>query len=89
MAVGLDIWNQSRCLNIFDGQLCAGGEKGKDSCRGDSGGPLMQFSRKLQKWYAVGIVSYGPTMCGMKNQPGIYTRVPYYLDWIKEKMRSL
>lgn len=41
---------------------------GQDSCRGDSGGPLMAIDDitipTLAYYYAVGIVSFGPTPCG-------------------------
>ncbi|XP_063368727.1 trypsin-like [Cydia amplana] len=54
-------------------QICAG-NKGHDSCVGDSGGPLT--------WYniQVGIVSYGRG-CGQPNG-AVYVRVNSYLDWI-------
>ncbi|CAG0921520.1 unnamed protein product [Notodromas monacha] len=43
--------------------LCAGGEGDQDSCRGDSGGPLM-FLSPDQVTYLAGIVSYGTQRCG-------------------------
>lgn len=72
-------------VRLSEGQLCAGGDRGKDSCRGDSGGPLM--SLKTNNWYAAGIVSFGPTPCGYENWPGIYTRVSQYMDWIVGKLK--
>ncbi|XP_055595733.1 CLIP domain-containing serine protease B15-like [Uranotaenia lowii] len=63
-------------------QLCVGGEEGKDSCKGDSGGPLMRFVNGI--WFQVGVVSYGFKFCGTEGVPGIYTNVVKYLDWIKE-----
>nr|Q8AY79.1 RecName: Full=Beta-fibrinogenase stejnefibrase-2; AltName: Full=Snake venom serine protease; Short=SVSP; Flags: Precursor [Trimeresurus stejnegeri]AAN52349.1 stejnefibrase 2 [Trimeresurus stejnegeri] len=58
--------------------LCAGiVEGGKDTCGGDSGGPLIcngQFH---------GIVSYGGHPCGQSLKPGIYTKVFDYNDWMK------
>ncbi|XP_017081642.1 melanization protease 1 [Drosophila eugracilis] len=71
-------------------QLCAGGMEGVDSCRGDSGGPLLleDFSNGYSNYYIAGVVSYGPTPCGLKGWPGVYTRVAAYLDWIENNVRS-
>nr|UVJ66758.1 kallikrein-like serine protease [Trimeresurus gracilis] len=58
--------------------LCAGILKGgKDTCGGDSGGPLIcngQFQ---------GIVSWGGHPCGQRLKPGVYTKVFDYTDWIQ------
>lgn len=75
-------------VRLGAGQLCAGGEKDRDSCRGDSGGPLMAVDKTGNPfWYAVGVVSFGPTPCGLRNYPGVYTRVSEYVDWVKLNMR--
>ncbi|CAG9769232.1 unnamed protein product [Ceutorhynchus assimilis] len=70
-------------LEINESQICAGGEKSKDSCNGDSGGPLMITNGTHH--FASGLVSYG-VGCGMQNWPGVYTSVPYYVNWIKKHM---
>lgn len=49
--------------------ICAG-EFGRDSCNGDSGGPMV--SGGLQ----IGIVSWGATNCG-GNAPGVYASVSH------------
>ncbi|EDV93167.1 GH18418 [Drosophila grimshawi] len=67
-------------------QLCAGGERDKDTCAGDSGGPLMYFDRQHSRWVAYGIVSYGFTQCGAG--PGVYTSVLSYLSWIESIIKS-
>ncbi|KAK9869223.1 hypothetical protein WA026_002974 [Henosepilachna vigintioctopunctata] len=75
---------------LSEQQLCAGGEKNKDSCKGDSGGPLMTISIDEYGdaiWYAVGIVSYGPDPCGTPGWPGVYTRVSKYMGWILRNMK--
>lgn len=67
--------------------LCAGvPEGGRDSCYGDSGGPL--FVEGPNGPVEVGIVSWGAgpedadAACGFANAYGVYTRVANYRDWI-------
>lgn len=70
--------------------MCAGGDKGKDSCRGDSGGPLMTSLSDTKRdvhVYVIGIVSFGPSPCGMPGWPGIYTNVAKYSQWIVNKLQ--
>lgn len=68
---------------ITSRQFCAGGVRGMDACRGDSGGPALNF--QFGVWYVEGIVSYGKR-CGMKDWPGVYTKVVHYLNWIERKL---
>ncbi|CAD0261135.1 serine protease [Pseudomonas umsongensis] len=58
--------------------ICAGGG-GKDSCKGDSGGPL--YVRGGSKITQVGVVSFGR---GCGEGPGVYTGVSAYMDWISK-----
>lgn len=69
-------------------QFCAGGEDGIDTCRGDSGGPLMVESKIDNKWIIYGIVSHGPSKCGSKGLPGIYTNVSFFSTWIIRKITT-
>ncbi|XP_026744180.1 serine protease snake-like [Trichoplusia ni] len=65
-------------------QMCYGDpESPKDTCEGDSGGPL-QITSILSKCLhsVVGVTSYGRA-CGTTADAGMYTRVRYYLPWIE------
>ncbi|XP_054164878.1 venom peptide isomerase heavy chain-like [Oppia nitens] len=66
--LGVTIWNSQMCTWL----------KGHDTCEGDSGGPAFQFSGG--RAHLLGIVSFGME-CADAN-PGVYTQVSYYLDWI-------
>nr|ABG67960.1 prophenoloxidase activating enzyme III [Callinectes sapidus] len=66
--------------------LCAGGE-GKDTCKGDSGGPLMLGNRFETKRFVVGITSLGPTVCGRQSTQALYTNVHFYVPWILQTLR--
>lgn len=66
---------------IDQSQYCAHDPIGsQDSCKGDSGGPLQTIRSYSKLPKVVGIVSFG-IGCG-QGQPGIYTRVAHYIDWI-------
>lgn len=66
---------------LSPGFLCAGGEPGKDACKGDGGGPLVcEFDGR---YVLAGIVSWG-IGCGLPNVPGVYVRTSEYLDWIND-----
>ncbi|XP_028967071.1 serine proteinase stubble [Galendromus occidentalis] len=64
--------------------ICAGMPSGgKDSCEGDSGGPLVLKDEESGQWNLIGIISWG-IGCAMPNQPGVYTRITKFADWIKQ-----
>ncbi|XP_044765126.1 proclotting enzyme-like [Coccinella septempunctata] len=90
--VNIPIWRNSDCRlkyghaapgGIVDHMLCAG-QAAKDSCSGDSGGPLMVNTG--HKWTQVGIVSWG-IGCGKGQYPGVYTRVEKFLPWINKNLK--
>jgi trypsin len=64
--------------------ICAGYPDGqKDSCNGDSGGPLFAFEKNI--FTLVGVVSFGDE-CAKPGFPGVYTRITSVVDYIKENM---
>lgn len=62
------------------GKLCAVGRDLGGPCPGDSGSPLIVYTHQHGP-QLVGIVSNGAESC-MGGLPGIFTRVPHYMDWI-------
>ena len=69
------------------GIICAGGQKNRDGCKGDSGSALMVKNRKNGTVVQVGLMSGGGAdECGTEGAPSYYTRVTYYLKWILDNI---
>lgn len=93
MEVTVRIWDNAECKStygpaapggIMSHMLCAG-QKGKDSCSGDSGGPMVVGTGST--WTQIGVVSWG-IGCGKSHYPGVYTRVTAVKDWIDRIVRD-
>ncbi|CBY32375.1 unnamed protein product [Oikopleura dioica] len=89
---GVPILDHQTCVNWYresgvsflekQSYLCAGYlHGGTDSCRGDSGGPLIcvENNRPVLR----GVTSWG-IGCAEKKRPGVYARVSSYREWIDE-----
>jgi secreted trypsin-like serine protease len=61
---------------VHPGVFCAV-DPDRKTCRGDSGGPVVDALGNI-----VGIVSWGKKQCTGDGQPGVYTRVAAYSEWI-------
>eukprot|EP00521_Asterionellopsis_glacialis_P006687 CAMPEP_0195287614 /NCGR_PEP_ID=MMETSP0707-20130614/4599_1 /TAXON_ID=33640 /ORGANISM="Asterionellopsis glacialis, Strain CCMP134" /LENGTH=271 /DNA_ID=CAMNT_0040347381 /DNA_START=575 /DNA_END=1390 /DNA_ORIENTATION=+ len=63
--------------------FCAGYQQGngfvRDTCFGDSGGPVLAASTEEQ----VGIVSWG-VGCAKPQYPGVYVKVGRFYEWIED-----
>jgi secreted trypsin-like serine protease len=93
MEVSIPVVDQDVCeeamINTFTGEtyitdnmLCAGEkEGGKDSCTGDSGGPLAVYDDA--QWKLLGIVSWGDG-CARENYYGVYTNVGNFNSFISQ-----
>ncbi len=68
-----------------DGVFCAG-TAGKDSCSGDSGGPV--FFRTNHGLTQMGVVSWGDG-CGRSDKPGVYTKLSAFDTWLNDQQLGL
>ena len=93
MQVNLMVFEEATCAAVPEyngflgaGVICAGSaDPGRDSCNGDSGGPLTRAEGRER--VLVGLVSWGKG-CGLAAVPGIYTDVTSYRKWIGDAMAS-
>eukprot|EP00091_Calanus_sinicus_P014287 TRINITY_DN3174_c0_g1_i1.p1 TRINITY_DN3174_c0_g1~~TRINITY_DN3174_c0_g1_i1.p1 ORF type:complete len:172 (+),score=41.18 TRINITY_DN3174_c0_g1_i1:307-822(+) len=65
--------------------ICAGGQKGIDTCKGDGGSPLT-CKQPQGPWFQAGIVSWG-IGCGENNTPAVYANVAQASCWIDNAVR--
>ncbi|XP_020279733.1 venom prothrombin activator vestarin-D2 isoform X2 [Pseudomyrmex gracilis] len=75
---------------ITNNMFCAGYHQGrKDSCAGDSGGPLLckDPEKPDRPWTIFGITSFGEG-CGKRGKFGIYVKIPNYVRWITRVIKQ-
>jgi len=88
MAVEVGYVPEKKCSKLMDSwditdeMLCFGGDGVRDSCGGDSGGPIIVENT------LVGVVSWG-YKCAEPDHPGIYSSTSYHYNWIKEHVGDL
>ncbi|XP_012883186.1 PREDICTED: kallikrein-2-like [Dipodomys ordii] len=84
--VDLRLFSNGICEEVYSEKvtefmLCAGRLKGgKDTCIGDSGGPLI-CNGMLQ-----GLTSWGGDPCALPRRPALYTKLMPYRKWIEDIM---
>ncbi|CAO1424776.1 unnamed protein product [Diamesa serratosioi] len=97
--VDMTVLDHEKCTEMFrktrlgkhyilnESLICAGGEPGKDTCKGDGGSPLVcPIPGNEGHFYQAGIVAWG-IGCGEDGTPGAYTKVALFGDWIEEKLQ--
>ncbi|XP_005746853.1 transmembrane protease serine 9 [Pundamilia nyererei] len=82
----VNIIDQTDCQQSYgsvltSNMMCAGFMAGgRDTCLGDSGGPLT-CRQPSGQWFIAGVTSWGHG-CGRVGFPGVYTRVTSIRSWI-------
>uniref|UniRef100_A0A6G1SAF1 Serine protease 42 n=1 Tax=Aceria tosichella TaxID=561515 RepID=A0A6G1SAF1_9ACAR len=71
-----------RYFRLHQGNICAGGEQGKDACEGDGGGGLYCVEPQSGLVKAVGLVSWG-VGCGQRGVPGVFVSMAHYSRWME------
>ncbi|KAL1227047.1 Transmembrane protease serine [Trichinella pseudospiralis] len=86
-AANVGVWPDEKCLGNSTVSICLGGGKdGRGACQGDSGGPLLcEYNKRM---VVFGVSSGNTGLCGQFNKPSLYTRVTFYLDWLKENSKN-
>jgi secreted trypsin-like serine protease len=91
LKVDLKVMDQVECMNLptygaakIHGKVFCATNPRRSTCQGDSGGPII-FTNGVPT--LVGIISWGKKRCTGDGQPGVYTRVESYVDWIHRAMK--
>ncbi|XP_066932329.1 prostasin-like [Clytia hemisphaerica] len=86
----VELKSMNQCKKVYHdslltkNMLCAGpyNDNFADTCRGDSGGPLM-CKNNDKSWSLVGVTSWGHSDgCGQPDKFGVYTKMSETSSWI-------
>jgi secreted trypsin-like serine protease len=83
--VDLPVLGTSQCqkyygTSVTTNMICTY-SPGSDTCQGDSGGSIDYKDPTTGRYEDLGVVSWGVGCAGV-DQPGVYTYLPNYLNWI-------
>jgi len=76
----------------FNNVVCSDGKAGKDSCSGDSGGPII-FTSNGVSWL-IGVLSKGSelpatsSLCAVAGRLGVYTKIRNYANFVYATMKG-
>ncbi|XP_069577368.1 prothrombin isoform X2 [Brachyistius frenatus] len=85
--VDQNICRSSTSVRITDNMFCAGfkpeeSQRG-DACEGDSGGPFVMKYPAENRWYQIGVVSWGEG-CDRDGKYGFYTHLYRMSRWMRK-----
>ncbi|CAH0625497.1 unnamed protein product [Chrysodeixis includens] len=85
-SVTLPVIDNLECAAVYGSfvrhtNVCTSGADGQGTCHGDSGGPLAVTS--LDQKILIGVTSFGAQAGCAAGYPAAYTRVTWYIDWIR------
>ncbi|XP_039214201.1 prothrombin-like isoform X2 [Crotalus tigris] len=82
-----EVCKASTNIKVTDNMFCAGyspeESKRGDACEGDSGGPFVMKHPTEERWYQVGIVSWGEG-CDRDGKYGFYTHLFRLKKWLQK-----
>jgi len=85
--VDLPVLTTEECSRYYRGMLTPNMfctyAPGKDTCQGDSGGSIDYLEPNADRYFGIGVVSWG-IGCAGENKPGVYAKVTNYLSWIEQ-----
>ncbi|KAE8277404.1 Prothrombin [Larimichthys crocea] len=90
--VDQDTCRMSTTVRITDNMFCAGYrpddvQRG-DACEGDSGGPFVMKYPEEDRWYQMGIVSWGEG-CDRDGKYGFYTHLFRMTKWMRKTIENV
>jgi secreted trypsin-like serine protease len=86
----MKVWTPTACNSVFENRkihhsmFCAGGEEGKDTCHGDSGGPAIVMRNNKPR--LAGVISYSDDNCGELGIPAVFMKLSHTWNLLFERV---